>query len=130
MKNSLITTILIERSIIIRLLFERYVVENRIMYREMSIEMTDKEVKKCMAMLVEDSIILKIKRDIVQNAIDIKFKVRGDCRKKKYRISLLPDTIEDLSEGIKLKVNGEYLYQQFMIAKGYSDYWKDNIFID
>lgn len=100
------------------------------MYREMSIEMTDKEVQKCMAMLVEDSIVLKIKRDTVQNAIDIKFKVRGECRKKKYRISLLPDTIEDLSEGIKLKTNGEYLYQQFMIAKGYSDYWKDNIFID
>lgn len=115
---------------IIRLLFERYVVENRIMYREMSIEMTDKEVKKCMAMLVEDSIILKIKRDTVQNAIDIKFKVRGDCSKKKYRISLLPDAVEELSEGIKLKTNGEYLYQQFMIAKGYSDYWKDNIFID
>lgn len=130
MKNSLITTILIERSIIIRLLFERYVVENGIMYREMSIEMTDKEVKKCMAMLVEDSIILKIKRDTVQNAIDIKFKVRGDCSKKKYRISLLPDAVEELSEGIKLKTNGEYLYQQFMIAKGYSDYWKDNIFID
>lgn len=130
MKNSLITTILIERSIIIRLLFERYVVENRIMYREMSIEMTDKEVKKCMAMLVEDSIVLKIKRDTVQNAIDIKFKVRGDCRKKKYRISLLPDAVEELSEGIRLKIDGEYLYEQFMIAKGYSDYWKDNIFID
>lgn len=99
------------------------------MFREMASEMTDKEIRICMSILFEGSIIVEINRDIVQNAIDIKFKAMGVLENKVYKVSLLPDTVEGLSKGITIKVDGLYLYEQFMIAKGYSDYWKDNYFI-
>lgn len=100
------------------------------MYREMAVEMTDEEVRKCMAILIEGSAVLKIVRYDVQNFIDVTFKVYGDNRKEQYMISLLPDSPEGIPKGIELRIDGTYLYSQYMIAKGYSEYWKGNIFVE
>lgn len=100
------------------------------MFREMAAVMNDREVEKCMSILIEGSVILDIKRDIIQNAIDVTFRVIGDATAKKYYISLLPDCIQELSDGVKLRIDGEYLYNQYLVAKGYSEYWKGNMFVD
>lgn len=98
------------------------------MFREM-FEMSDREVEICMSILICGSVILNIRRDVEQNAIDVDFALHGDLEKKTYRISLLPDSIDELSDDVQLKHGGLYLYEQFMIAKGYSEYWMDNIFV-
>ena len=41
------------------------------MFKEMARYMPDEEVKRCMAILVENSIVLNIERDIIQNEIEI-----------------------------------------------------------
>ena len=98
-------------------------------FREIS-EMSDAEVRICMSLILEDSIISNIKRNPIQNTIDVEFTILG-YKEKTYKISLLPDefNIENIPGRIHLKTNGLYLYKQFMIAKGYSEYWKDNIFV-
>ena len=96
----------------------------------MAAVMTDKEVERCMSILVEGSIILNIKRDIIQNAIDVTFRVIGDVCQKEYSLSLLPDSVQEISKGVELRTDGEYLYIQYLIAKGYSEYWKSNIFLE
>lgn len=99
------------------------------MYREMAVEMTEREIRTCMSILFEGSVILEIRRNTIQNFIDITFKLMGDTKEETYRVSLLSDSIDGLSDGVRLRGDGLYIYEQFMIAKGYSDYWKDNIFI-
>lgn len=79
--------------------------------------------------LVENSIVLNIERDIIQNEIEVSFRMVGDTKQEKYALTLLPDSVEDVSNGVDLRVDGEYLYQQYLIAKGYSEYWKGNMFI-
>lgn len=92
-------------------------------------QMTDKEVRTCMSLLFDGSIIETIKREIKGNAIFVRFTLMNDYKDTLYDVSLLPDGIEQLSDGVRVKQNGLYLYKQFMIAKGYSEYWKDNIFV-
>lgn len=99
------------------------------MFKEMARYMPDEEVKRCMAILVENSIVLNIERDIIQNEIEVSFRMVGDAKQEKYVLTLLPDSVEDVSNGLDLRVDGEYLYKQYLIAKGYSEYWKGNMFI-
>lgn len=99
------------------------------MFREMARYMTDEEVKRCMAILVENSVVLSIERDVIQNAIEVSFRLIGDAKQKKYRLTLLSDSVEDIPDEVHFRVDGEYLYQQYLIAKGYSEYWKGNMFI-
>ena len=100
------------------------------MFKEMAEIMTDKEVERCMAILVDGSVVLSIERDLVQNAIDVTFRVIGDAYQRKYSLSLLPDSVQEISEGVELRFDREYLYRQYTIAKGYSEYWKSNMFIE
>lgn len=100
------------------------------MFKEMAAVMPDKEVERCMAILVEGSVVLDIKRDIIQNAIDVTFRVIGDAFQREYSLALLPDSVQEISEGVELRIDGEYLYMQYMVAKGYSEYWKSNMFVD
>ena len=100
------------------------------MFREMGREITEEEIRLCMSMLFDGAVILGFKREKLQNAIQVTFKIMADREQKINFVSLLPDSIEELSEGVRLKPDGLYMYQQFMIAKGYSEYWKDNLFVD
>ena len=99
------------------------------MFREMAEEMSDEEVKKCMSILVESSIVLDIKRDVQQNAIMVTFRIVGDSKRKKYCLTLLSDSIVDVTEEIPFRYEGQYLYKQYMIAKRYSEYWRGNFFV-
>lgn len=99
------------------------------MFREMAKYMTDEEVKRCIAILIEDAIVQSIKRNEIQNIIKVTFRLVGDARQADYHLTLMPDSIQDVSNGISLRVDGEYLYIQYLIAKGYSEYWKGNMFI-
>ena len=47
-------------------------------YKEMAKVMTDEEVKTCMAILIEDSVILDIERNTIQNYIRVKYRLIGD----------------------------------------------------
>ena len=99
-------------------------------FRVMAKEMSDTEVKRCLAILVEEGVLLDIKRDFIQNAIDITFRILGDNQQKEYSMSLLPNSVEEVSEGVSLRMNGEYIYMQYLVAKGYSQYWQGNMFVD
>lgn len=99
-------------------------------FREMSKEMSDHEVKICMSILIEGSIVLDIKRDIIGNGIDIKFRVIGDPTQGVYEIGLNPSGVEDIPKGVSLRVDAEYFLKQFLVAKGYSEYWMSNVFVD
>lgn len=100
------------------------------MFREMGREIAEEEIRLCMSMLFDGAVILGFKREKLQNAIQVTFKIMADREQKINFVSLLPDSIEELSEGVRLKPEGLFMYQQFMIAKGYSEYWKDNLFVD
>ena len=92
-------------------------------------EMSDKEVRICMSLLFFFFVIETIKRETRGNSIFVRFTLMNDCKDALYEVSLLPDCIEQLSDGVRVKQDGLYLYKQFMIAKGYSEFWKDNIFV-
>lgn len=98
------------------------------MFKVMTAEMTDKDVRVCMSLLFDGSIIVDIKRNIRENSLTVEFQLMNYEENRIYRVSLLPEGIEQLSDGVRIKQDGLYQYQQFMIAKGYSEYWKDNIF--
>lgn len=100
------------------------------MFREMGREIAEEEIRLCMSMLFDGAVILGFKREKLQNAIQVIFKIMADREQKINFVSLLPDSIEELSEGVRLKPEGMFMYQQFMIAKGYSEYWKDNLFVN
>lgn len=99
-------------------------------FREMSKEMSDHEVKKCMSILIEGSVVLDIKRDIARNGIDITFRVIGDTAQKDYQIGVNPSGVEDIPKGVSLRIDAEYYLKQFLVAKGYSEYWMSNFFVD
>ena len=91
--------------------------------------MTDKEVRICMSLLFNGALIQTIQKDIYANAVNVRFKLMSDIDNREYSVDLLLDCIEQLSEGVKVKPDGLYMYQQFTIAKSYSEYWTDNIFV-
>lgn len=99
------------------------------MFKLMATEMTDKEVRICMSLLFDGVEIQLITRERQANSINVEFVFMNDAECKMYSVYLLPDSIDELSPGVDIKPGGEYVYKQFMVAKGYSEYWKDNIFI-
>lgn len=96
------------------------------MFRHMSEEMGKQDVEICMMLLFEGSRIIDIYRDIKMNFWEVEFVIEG--RSEEFHVSLLPDGIEDLSAGLTVAPNRLYEYKQFMVARRYSELWKDNIF--
>lgn len=87
-------------------------------YKEMAKVMTDEEVKTCMAILIEDSVILDIERNTIQNYIRVKYRLIGDHNKGIYWISLLSNSIEDVEEKhlrheAKLNIKIRYIKQMY-----------------
>ena len=64
--------------------------------------------------------------EISNEFLEVEFVMDG--RSEEFHVSLLPDGIEDLSAGLTVAPNRLYEYRQFMVAKRYSELWKDNIF--
>lgn len=98
-------------------------------FKEMASVMTDAEVKRCMTILIENSVVLDIHRNAASNEISVDYRVIGDDRKT-YSIILLPDGVQDIESPVQLRTDGEYLYEQYLVAKGYSIYWKGNMFVE
>lgn len=98
-------------------------------FKEMASVMTDAEVKRCMAILIENSVVLDIQRNTTSNEIVVNYRFIGDDRKT-YSITLLPDGVQDVEVPLHLRTDGEYLYEQYLVAKGYSIYWKGNMFVE
>lgn len=99
-------------------------------FREMAREMSDEEVQCCMSILIEDSIVQDIRRNLIHNTIEVEYRVLGDPRKESYTLSLLSDSVEDVEYRDQLRVDADFLYQQYLVAKGYSVYWKGNMFAE
>lgn len=53
-------------------------------FRKME-EMTDKEVQRCMSIVVEDSIVLGIRRITEQNYIEVDYEVIGDKKRISFQ---------------------------------------------
>lgn len=98
-------------------------------FKEMASVMPDAEVKRCMAILIENSVVLDIQRNTTSNEIIVDYRFIGDDRKT-YSITLLPDGVQDIEVPSHLRMDGEYLYEQYLVAKGYSIYWKGNMFVE
>lgn len=98
-------------------------------FRKME-EMTDKEVQRCMSIVVEDSIVLRIRRITEQNYIEVDYEVIGDKRKDKFSMTLLADSIADIEYPDQLRTDAEFIYRQYLVAHGYSDLWKENMFVE
>lgn len=99
-------------------------------FKEMAREMSDVEVERCMSILIEDSVVLGINRDIKGNTIEVIYRVIGDDRKERYILTLMSDEVQDMENIDNLRPNGEYFYRQYLVAKGYSEFWKGNMFVE
>lgn len=101
-------------------------------FKDMSVEMTEKEIKTILYIILPDSKFRYFKR--MTDFIRVWYTMPNDTGTE-HRIDLLPDNIyyvDDADENIDLPVtDGEILhkYYQFMIAKGYSLIWKGNPYI-
>lgn len=96
-----------------------------IMYRKME-EMSDTEVCICVSLLLDDVSVVEICRDQVQNAIDVFIECFGKEEKERILVSLLPNDAN--SDKIAILEDRKELYIKYLVANGYSEYWKDNIF--
>lgn len=98
-------------------------------YKEMAKVMTDEEVKTCMAILIEDSVILDIERNTIQNYIRVKYRLIGlynslssakmrnkDLQKKieayQYDIDDYKDINKDLKKQLAEKEDYESKYNE------------------
>lgn len=99
------------------------------MFKEMVEAMSDEEVKRCMTILVDGSIVLGITRNMQQNSISVTFRIIGYDPARTFSVELLPDEAHGLDDDVLLRPDGEYLYEQYMVAKGYSELWKGNMFL-
>ena len=100
------------------------------MFKQLAEVMKDTEIKRCMSILVEASCIKDVVRNVEENSIEVEFAVMGDREKKVHKIVLLSDSVVELTDEIPFRYEGKYLYKQYLIAKGYSEYWKGNFFAD
>ena len=71
-------------------------------FKEMAREMSDAEVERCMSILIEE----------------------------RYTLTLMSDEVQDMENIDNLRPNGEYFYRQYLVAKGYSEFWKGNMFVE
>lgn len=99
-------------------------------FKEMAREMSDAEVERWMSILIEDSVVLGINRDIKGNTIEVIYRVIGDNRKEQYTLTLMSDEVQDMGNIDNLRPDGEYFYRQYLVAKGYSEFWKGNMFVE
>ncbi len=79
--------------------------------------MPKKEIQKVLSILKENAILKKYVRNQRQNFIKINFILYGGRNNDIYTMTLLPDSIDDVSNGIEIDCNSKWKYQQFMVAK-------------
>ncbi len=99
-------------------------------YRRLAKYIKKKEIKVLLSAIYPEAELRYFKRRERLNYVEVYFE---DARREQIRqVDFLPDDIyvyrdDEKGDGIAIE-NGDilYRYNQFMIAKGYSDLWKDN----
>lgn len=105
-------------------------------FKAMADIMSDKEVALILRLVEPFSRVEKIIRNYESNSINVHYSILREQNKMQHQINFLPDDIylvpdDDLSEEIRME-EGEvlYKYRQFMIAKGYSETWLNNPYVE
>lgn len=101
-------------------------------FKEMSKEMTREEIEIVLRIVYPYADLADFDRIIKQNFINVSFQLSN--KNELYHVDFLPDDIyvydtkdNNPSDGEPIKSgNVLYYYQQFMIAKGYSELWLNN----
>ena len=102
-------------------------------YKKIAEEIDDDEIKTVMNIIYGNVEVIEVKRLVESNFLVVFFYDRKKCKISK--VDLLPDDVYQYDENTKsdgdVIEDGEimYEYRQFMIARGYSDYWLNNQYI-
>ena len=104
--------------------------ERDMRYRKMAIEMTDTEIQTLIQLIYENVEVTHYKRYKEENFIRVYFKYPSTPENQEMEVDFLPDDIY-INDTLPFNEHGNqmFLYRQYMVAKGYSDYWKGNMFI-
>lgn len=102
-------------------------------FREMADEMRENEVNTVLKIIYPDARMLNFTRHRDTNYISVIYSFPQESNKE-LKLKLLPDDVYIIGDGQDLDAEpvgtGSVLYQyeQFMIARGYSEYWKNNYY--
>lgn len=105
-------------------------------FRAMADMMSDTEVALVLRLVCPFSRVEQIDRNISSNSIKVQYSLLKESYSKWHEIDFLPDDIYLISDGESLEDNpmeeGDvlYKYRQFMTAKGYSEIWLNNPYIE
>lgn len=100
-------------------------------YRQLSKEITPFEIQTLLGFIYEDAEMTRYERYEKENFIRVFFQYSFFPRKEEVYLDLLPDDVYLKDEFlIPEKERSIYQYRQYMIAKGYSNYWKGNLYME
>ncbi len=98
-------------------------------------DMTDQEIEFLWKDILKINKVIYVKRNIEENKIKVEFEStwgEGTELDPYFDIEdmviMHPDKFNEMDYPVNLEE--KFKYQQYMIAKGYSKYWKDNPYID
>ena len=102
------------------------------MFKEMARDMDDVEVRRCVDILIDGSVVTGITRDIEDNTIKVNFRMRGDREVVIHEMDLRSDSVTTSCPEVKglFRYDGEYLYRQYLVAHFYSELWANNFFAE
>lgn len=105
-------------------------------FRAMAEAMSDKEVTLILRLVEPFGNVEKVIRNYDSNSLNVHYSLLREKHKKIHQLNFLPDDIylisdNDSSDETRME-EGEalYKYRQFMIAKGYSEMWLNNPYIE
>lgn len=98
-------------------------------------DITDQEIERLWKDIFDINKITFIERDIKEDEIEVGFTTAWEAGDEDEPYEEIEDTVimhSDSFDEPDFSVNNEdrWKYKQYMIAKGYSRYWKDNPYID
>lgn len=98
-------------------------------------DITDQEIEQLWKDIFNVDKITFIKRKVKKNEIEVRFTTTWETGDEQESYEDIEDTVIMWSDNFYepdflVKLNDYFKYQQFMIAKGYSKYWKDNPYVD
>ncbi len=98
-------------------------------------DITDQEIEQLWKDIFNINRITFVKRKVKKNEVDVGFTTTWETGDEQEPYEDIEDTVtmwSDNFEGPDFAVTTKdyFKYKQFMIAKGYSKYWKDNPYVD
>ena len=105
-------------------------------FKAMSEAMCDKEVTLVLHLIYPFGRVEKIICDYNSNSIDVLYSLLEEEKRIIHPINFLPDDIYLLTDSVpQREVRMEessklYQYHQFMVAKGYSEIWLNNPYVE